>query len=192
MARNWSACRLAPPIRTPSIRLTEKYRGVIRFDAATVLDRKRLSRLLIEDLTKTVSNEGVRLPSLLRSGVSSVFANCPDRFVGDAQSRQGLRRETSQAFDELAVEHGFGLVGVTLCQCLSHAQDHVEAGCQSYSYLLVDEGIQFTEDVAALAVSEDHVAATEIEKHRRANFARERAFLLGKEILRPQGNRAML
>ena len=81
---------------------------------------------------------------------------------------------------------------LTLVQSLADAQDHVEAGGQGNSYLLVDERVGFAEDVPSLAVSEDDVLAAEIEKHRRADLAGERAFLLGIEVLRPERDAAAL
>ena len=61
MARNCSACRLAPPIKAPSTpgRLKQGG-GVLRLDAAAVLDDQRLSRFLVEHLTEATPNDGVR------------------------------------------------------------------------------------------------------------------------------------
>ena len=120
------------------------------------------------------------------------MADCPDRFVRDGQAGQGVSRHASQSLDELPVEHRFGLVGLTLVQSLADAEDHVEAGGQGNPYLLVDERIGFAQLVPALAVSEDHVLAAEIEEHRRADLAGERTFFLGIEVLRPSAMRLPL
>ncbi len=108
------------------------------------------------------------------------------------QAGQGLGRQAGQSLDELPVEHRFGLVGLTLVQSLAAAEDHLEAGGQGNPYLLVDERIGFAQLMPALAVSEDHVLAAEIEEHRRADLAGERALLLGIEVLRSERDGAAL
>lgn len=79
-----------------------------------------------------------------------------------------------------------------LIQCLADAQNHIEAGSQGNSYLLVDERIGLAKRVPALAVAEDHVFAAQIDEHCRTDFAGERAFRLGIEVLRPQRDSAAL
>ena len=69
--------------------------------------------------------------------------------------------------------------GLAFVQSLAAAEDHVEAGGQGNPYLLVDERIGFAQRVPALAVSEDNVLAAEIEEHRRADLAGERASFSG-------------
>ena len=151
-----------------------------------------LSRFHVEHLTEAATNDGVRFLSLLGCRVVSGGADCPDRFVRDAQAGQGIRRQAGQSLAELPIEHRFGLVGVTLVQSFADAEDHVEAGGQGNPHLLVDEGIGFAQHVPALAVSEDNVLAADIEEHRRADLAGERAFLFGIEVLRPERDAAAL
>jgi hypothetical protein len=96
MARNWSAIRLAPPTSAPSTPCRQKQRrGVVRLDAAAVLYGKCLSRSISEDLSEATPNDGVRIFSLLGGGVVFEIADCPDRFVRNAQASQGIPRHVS-------------------------------------------------------------------------------------------------
>ena len=170
----------------------KKRGGVVWLDAAAILNGKHPGRFLIEHLTEAAPNDGVRLLSLLGGGAVSGMADCPDRFVRDGQAGQGIRRHAGQSLDELPSSTASVWSGLTLVQRLADAEDHVETGGQGNPYLLVDERIGFAQFVPALAVSENHVLAAEIEEHRRADLAGERAFLFGIEVLRPSATRLPL
>ncbi len=158
---------------------TQEGSGVLRLDAAAVLDDQRLSRPFIEHLTEATPNDGVRLMSLLGGGFVSEIANCPHRFMSDGEAGQSVCRQFGQSPDELPLEHRFGLAGLALVQGLAAAEDHLEAGGQGKSYLLNDERIGFAQLMPALAVSEDHELAADIEEHRRADLAGKRALFSG-------------
>ena len=193
MARNWSACRLAPPIRAPSTPGRLKQRGgVLRLDAAAVLDDKRLSRFLVEHLTEAAPNDGVRLLSLLGGGVVS---GMPIAQTGSyAMVRRVKVSADRPANPWMSCRSSTASVwsASRWSRVSPTAEDHVEAGGQGNPYLLVDERIGFAQLVPALAVSEDNVLAAEIEEHRRADLAGERAFLFGIEVLRPSATRLPL
>ena len=92
----------------------------------------------------------------------------------------------------MSVEQRFSLVGLTLFQGLTDAEDDVEPASQGKPNLLVDECIGFSQLVPPLAVSEDDVPAPEIEQHRRADLAGECALFFGIHVLCSERNAAAL
>src|SRR6476469_1862838 len=66
--------------------LAQQRGGVIRLDAAAVLDGERPGRILPEHPTEAAPDDGVRVLGLLGGGVLSETADCPDRFVRDDQA----------------------------------------------------------------------------------------------------------
>jgi len=108
----------------------------------------------------------------------------PYRLVGDDHVRQV--HVGAQDLVDLLVQDGLGPARLALIQFLTDAVDHPQARPKGGHDLLFEQGPVFADDVASLAVPDDHRLAAGIQQHARGHLAGERPFGLAVAILGAQ------
>ena len=89
--------------------------------------------------------------------------------------RDVVGRQSGQRADELTADDGGRLALFALGEQLAHADDRHQPGGQGGADLEIDLLVGFAQDVPALAVSQDDVAAAQVDQHRGADLAGEGA-----------------
>ena len=171
---------------TVDTRPAEQCSGIAWHHATSVLDRDLFRGILAEYPSESCPENGMGLLGLQWSGVMTWIADRPYGFIGYADTAQGVRLDIGQSQAELPVEQRFSLVGLSLLQGLTDAKDNVESGSQGDLHFVIDELIGFTQLVAPLAVTQNHVFAADIEEHRWADLTCEGSLHLGIHVLRTE------
>ena len=147
--------------RSVDIRLGQQGRGVVRLDAAAVLNPHRRRKLRIVTLGKHLAKIMMHFLGLLGRG-DPAGADRPNRLVGDHQPADLLRRNAGQRAVELPADHFVRAAGFAIGQQLADANDRRQPGGQCGQQLLVHLGIGFLEQLPPLAVAENDEPAAEV------------------------------
>src|SRR6185503_4329161 len=108
--------------------------------------------------------------------------DCPDRLVGDDAEPRALRELTAHGV-ELTEDDFERFSGFAFGERLTDARDRPKAGFHRRRDFVANEVVALGEVLATLAVPENDPCRSGGDEHRRADFARERAALLGVEVL---------
>src|SRR5262249_20068896 len=188
------------------LRLPQELGGIVRFDAAAILDTPTRGGVLSEqppDLCADVPADPIRL--LRRAYLSR--SDRPTRLVGE-HDRSGLAGcQAREPPLDLSRHDRIGTAVPALAQQLAAAYDGGEAVRQSGVRLQVDAGIALTkgceqlrcplrvrsaEAPTRLRVPEDHGATPHVPEHGGRDLAGVSAALLPEHPLRPQLDAAPL
>ena len=165
----------------------EEFFGIIRLDAAAVLDANFGRGGGIEDVGQCLADKGVGFLGLRGRG-GATGADGPDGFISNDRVEHPFGVESGQAAAELLGQNLVMTVGVALLEGFADAKDGAEAGGVGGFDLFVHQLVGLAEDDAAFAVPEDHIAGEKFAEHTGADFAGESARRFMPHILCAEGD----
>src|ERR1700733_7899136 len=120
-----------------------------------------------------------------RSSTSS--ADRPNGFVCKQNTGKLLIGQRTNPARALSRKHRLSVIGVTLFQSFTDANDRNQSRIQRGNSFLRDHLIRFAENVPTLAVPQNYITASCFDEHWRGDFSGKRALFFPVHVLR--GNR---
>ena len=154
--------------------LVEEFFGVVRLDAAAVLDADFGRGGGIEYFGQSLADKSMGFLGLFGRG-GAAGADGPDGFVSNDRVEHLFGFESGQAAAELLGQNLVMAVRIPLLEGFADAKNGAQAGRVGGFDLFVHQLVGLAEDDAAFAVPEDHVAGEKFAKHAGADFAGESA-----------------
>src|ERR1051326_7398208 len=159
--------------------LGDERREVVRRDAPAVLDLETLRDGAACQFRDCLPDDGDgRVGPFGSRGATR--ADGPDWLVGNHDGRQVI--DAIQGFSDLVLDDGFGFVGFVLGQGFADTNDRYQRSVQSRFDLAIDQGVVFSEVLAALRVANHHVTGKAF-KHLWRDLPGVGAFWLRVQVL---------
>src|SRR5664279_4243676 len=166
--------------------LGKQRRGVVGLDAAAVEDG---------NVRRTVPGEHRPQADVhaLRFGWSRRLAGAdgPHGFVGNDAANDRLTQRADDGC-QLALDHGLGVTRLALDKRFADADDGTQAAFDGPHGLLSDKVVALTVQRTTFGMTDDDVAARELRKHCRRNFAGERSARVARTVLAAPADRRCL
>ena len=119
----------------------------------------------------------------LLSGSGLAGTDSPDGLVGDDDVLELLNGQVEYATLELSLANLVLLVGLTLFEALSDAEDHLQSVLECKKHLLLQDFGSLTIVAATLRVTENHILCSGALHHFGRNLTRVGTFLLVGAVL---------
>src|SRR6267378_4627017 len=160
---------------------------VVRLDAATIKNPQRGGLTHRKLLPSASPEEPVSFGGNFR-GRGTARANGPDWLVRNQNTGELVGGQRTRATGELPAENFLRQASVAVFLRFTQTNDGSQAGIERDQRLLGDVIVRFTEELAALGVADDDVAAAGLGEHRGGDFAGEGAFLTPGDVLARDGD----